>query len=93
LGPWAVLFRFLGGGVTAVSFSYCRSLIAASSNRFSLAEVKDVNGDPEVRFVDDFKRVMQLCSSVRNARRPQTAPAIDAYFSLLNFILRRRIAG
>ncbi len=67
--------------------SYCRSLIAVSSKQVLSAEVKDVTGIQRLASGDDFKRVMQLLQLC--PERPEDrngVQAIDAYFSLLNFL-------
>jgi hypothetical protein len=66
---------------------YCRSLIAVSSKQALSPEVKDVTGIQRAASGEDFKRVMQLLQLC--PERPEDRngiQAIDAYFSLLNFV-------
>jgi len=72
--------------------SYCRSLIAASSNRALSPEVQDVTGISKTATGEDFARVMQilqLCPEPPEDRK--SIRAIGAYFRLLN-LLRSTVA-
>jgi hypothetical protein len=82
-----VIFVFSAAALLQFFISYCRSLIAASSKQVLSAEVKDVTGIQRFASGDDFKRVMQLLQLC--PERPEdrnSVQAIDAYFSLLNFL-------
>ena len=82
-----LIFLLSAAALLQFFISYCRSLIAASIKQPLSAEVRDVAGIPSTAAGEDFARVIQLLELC--PERPEDRGrlrAINAYFSLLNFV-------
>ncbi|HYA63748.1 MAG TPA: hypothetical protein VED66_11115 [Candidatus Sulfotelmatobacter sp.] len=80
---------FVVSVITLLMFfvSYCRSLMASSSNHMLSREVREVTGIPTLPCGQDFVRVMQLLQLCPERREERAGlQAVGMYFKILNFI-------